>query len=188
MNPSFLGVLAAVVLTGLWVTSRRRARPFLRTSDTSVVAALNRAQIALVTSRDPSPALAQDEEVGSVLESILGASVSAFPSAPPLPPAGAVRQRLALLRRLDGWSRGSAAERRQAMALARAWRHSCLLPLLRRGLRDPDPLVMAEAAAAMQAFRGRSQASASQAQAWQPWSQVSSPDPSSRPRKVLRTR
>jgi hypothetical protein len=141
-----------------------------------------------VTSRDPSPALAQDEEVGSVLESTLGASTSAFPAVPPLPPTGAVRQRLALLRRLEGWSRGSAAERRQAMALARAWRHPCLLPLLRRGLRDPDPLVMAEAAAAMQAFRGRSQAPASQSKAWKSWSQASSSDPSSRPRKVLRTR
>ncbi|MFZ0409751.1 MAG: hypothetical protein WAM11_16820 [Cyanobium sp.] len=99
---------------------------------------------------------------------------------PVLPAAGAVRQRLALLRQLDRWSQGSAADRLQAMVLARHWRHRCLLPLLHRGLRDPDPRVMAEAAAAMQVFRGRSQGPLPQVA-------VTVSAARSRPRKVLRT-
>ena len=188
MNPSLLGVLAAIVLSGLWLTTRRRPQPFLRSGDTRAVAALNRAQIALVTVRDSCQPFSQDaEEVGSEREIPCQSSAVALASVP-LPPVGAVRHRLALLRQLDGWSRGSAPERRQAMALARSWGHPSALPLLRRGLRDPDPLVMAEAAAAMQAFRGRSQGTTSQVRSLRSQLQASDSDPSGRPRKVLRTR
>ena len=187
MNPSLFGVLAAVVLSGLWLTTRRRPQPFLRSGDTRAVAALNRAQIALVTVRDSCQPFSQDVEAGSEPEIPCQSSAAALAFGP-LPPVGAVRQRLALLRQLDGWSRGSAAERRQAMALARSWGHPSALPLLRRGLRDPDPLVMAEAAAAMQAFRGRSQGQTSQLRSSRAQRQASDSDPSGRPRKVRRTR
>ncbi len=188
MNPSLLGALAAALLAGLWLSARRRPSPFLRSVDTSSVVALNRAQIALVTVQEPasSPAAAAVLMELSSHPPVAG-STPLLPG-PPFPPAGAVRQRQALMRQIERWFHGSAADRRQAMALARLWGHPCVLPLLRRGLRDPDPLVMADAAAAIQMFRGRSQATALQDPFSQPRLQASRPGLGARPRKVLRTR
>jgi hypothetical protein len=47
MHPSFAAAVVAAVLTATWLLGRRRV-PLLRDVDTSAVAALNRAQIALV--------------------------------------------------------------------------------------------------------------------------------------------
>jgi hypothetical protein len=47
MPTSLTAALAAAVLAALWLRGRRRP-PLIRDADTSVVAALNRAQIALV--------------------------------------------------------------------------------------------------------------------------------------------
>lgn len=188
MNPSLFAAIAAACMAALWLGTRRRPRPFLRSQDTSAVAALNRAQIAQLL--DPQPPRASRSDglagphvpLGSPHDRPSGASGDpqmSQPTSMPLPPAGAVRQRLILLRQLECWAHGDGPERLQAMAVARLWRHPCVLPLLRRGLRDPDPRVMAEAAAAMGMFRGRSPA---------PGPQASRPAINSRPRKVLRTR
>ena len=188
MNPSLLAAIAATCLAALWLGTRRRPRPFLRSDDTSAVAALNRAQIAQLLN-PPSPAASSLD--GLVVPNVPLASLAdppsdlpghpqvARPSSPLLPAAGAVRQRLSLLRQLESWAHGGGPERLQAMAVARLWCHPCVLPLLHRGLRDPDPLVMAEAAAAMRMFRGRSPGRGPQ---------TSRPAINSRPRKVLRTR
>ena len=177
MNPSLLAAIAAALLAATWLTSRRRPRPFLRSDDTRAVAALNRAQIALVTvqSSSPPPAPAPDPvESGPTGVAGRDALRELWPE---LSGAPSARQRLALVRQLERWSQGSPDDRLRAMALARRWRHRCLLPLLHRGLRDPDPRVMAEAASAMQAFRGRSPGPVPHAAA-----------AVSRPRTVLRTR
>jgi hypothetical protein len=188
MNPSLFAAIAAACLAALWLGSRRRPRPFLRSDNTSAVAALNRAQIAQLLEPQPTPAsildglVAPSAPLGSLVDlpSGLPGDPRVFrPTLRVLPPAGAVRQRLALLRQLECWGQGGGPERLQAMAVARLWRHPCVLPLLRRGLRDPDPLVMAEAAAAMQMLRGRSPGTGLQA---------SRPAINSRPRRVLRTR
>lgn len=315
MNASLLAVLLSALLTGYWFLGRRRPRPFLRSTDTEAVAALNRAQIERLQEDDPlrppqtrekaqaeveSPpdrppvaallddavgaparacaeALADPEtavgdvkavqhdtaagdaptvddapvahnataigdataahdtpaahdapagdapaalEVAPVPEASASSSPTAGPSpiaaipdeavaavalepsqggagataslaspgtasgavavattitegadAPPLPPAAlarpsalprpegpslsAVQQRQQILARLNRWARGSRGQRLQAMALAGQLNHRCALPLLRRGLRDPDPAVMAAAAAAIARFRGR---------------------------------
>ncbi|MCX5947360.1 MAG: hypothetical protein NTY67_03970 [Cyanobacteria bacterium] len=181
MNPSLFAAFAAALLAATWLTSRRRPRPFLRSDDTSAVAALNRAQIALITVRpsSPPPAPAPDPVVfGPTGVAGRGALPELWPE---LPGASSARQRLALVRQLERWSQGSPDDRLRAMALARRWRHRCLLPLLHRGLRDPDPLVMAEAASVMQAFRGRSPGPVSQVA-------VAVAAARSRPRTVLRTR
>ena len=188
MNPSLLGAIAAALLTGLWLSSRRRPRPFLRSGDTSVVAALNRAQIALVSVQASASSPVAAAAVMELSSDPPAAGSTPLLAAPEFPPAGAVRQRRALLLQLERWFHGSATDRRQAMALASLWRHPCVLPLLRRGLRDPDPLVMAEAAAAIEVFRGRSQGAALPYPFSPPRLQTSRPGPASRPRKVLRTR
>ena len=188
MNPSLLGAIVAALLAGLWLSSRRRPRPFLRSDDSSAVAALNRAQIAMVTVQAPASSPAAAAAVMEVSSHLPAAGSTPLLAAPAFPPAGAVRQRRALLLQLERWFHGSATDRRQAMALARLWGHPCMLPLLRRGLRDPDPLVMAEAAAAIQAFRGRSQGAALPYPFSPARLQASRPGPGSRPRKVLRTR
>ena len=91
------------------------------------------------------------------------------------------RQRLLLHRQLVAQCNGSRDQRLEALAIAGSWRHSCVLPLLRRALRDPDPAVMAAAASAMEAFRGRSIGAAGGPQA--------SATPAARPpRTVARTR
>jgi HEAT repeat protein len=174
MNPSLLGALTAFVLTGLWLLGRRRS-PLEAAHDTSAVVALNRAQIALV--QDLAAAQAAQGEGGHG-----GTSTEADPqslSLLPLPASG--RERLAFLARLGALARGDAGGRLQAMAAARRWGHPAALPLLRRGLRDPDPAVMREAARAMEQFRGRPFPSAPPlpgvAAQWAP-----------RPRKVARIR
>jgi len=147
MNASLLGALTAFVLTGLWLLGRRRS-PLGTAHDTSAVVALNRAQIALV---QHLAAAQGDEDEGRQ-----GTSVEVDPktlSLLPLPAGG--RERLAFLARLAALSRGDAGGRLQAMAAARRWGHPATLPLLRRGLRDPDPAVMQEAARAIEQFRGR---------------------------------
>jgi hypothetical protein len=192
MNPSLLGALAAAFLAGLWLTTRRRPRPFLRSHDTSAVAALNRSQIAQVSlqaSWPPTGTLPDSDGITPVNDIAVGAGSPWPASWPELPAPSAVRQRLDLLRQLEAWSQGTASDRRRAMALAHRWGHRSVLPLLRRGLRDTDPLVMAEAAAAMQNFRGRSLLTPAPSQISAAPRQVPTPAPSSsRPLKVLRTR
>jgi hypothetical protein len=174
MNASLVGALTAFVLTGLWLLGRRRS-PLGASHDTSAVVALNRAQIALVEHLAAAQAAQGESGHG-------GASTEADPqklSLLPLPASG--RERLAFLARLGALSRGDAGGRLQAMAAARRWGHPAALPLLRRGLRDPDPAVMREAARAIEQFRGRPFPSApplpGDAAQWAP-----------RPRNVARTR
>lgn len=62
------------------------------------------------------------------------------------------RRQLAALTRL---ARGGGADRRLAMQQAGRWGDPAVLPLLRRGLRDADPAVMAAAARGMERFRGK---------------------------------
>jgi hypothetical protein len=145
MNPSLLGILAAVALaTGLWLAGRR-PRPLLKSTDTREVAALNRAQNTLVwEARNAPPA-----EVASEAQAPDGALAPSL--APRLSPAA----RQAWLRELRRLSRAGGPERLVAMRRARAWGCRDVLPLLRQGLRDPDLAVVREAALAMEAFRGR---------------------------------
>ena len=58
------------------------------------------------------------------------------------------------LKWLEQLSRGSAAERLQAMQEAQHWGDRRCLPLLRRGQRDATDAVARQAACALEAFRG----------------------------------
>jgi hypothetical protein len=148
MNPSVLGALAATLLAGLWLLSRRRPPQLVVNADASQVAALNRAQIALVRGGMPAAATAAED---------LAAAAPAVEEAAAAPPAAPLttRERLLLTTRLRALYGGDGASRRTAIRLARRWGHRSTLPLLRRALRDPDPAVVREAALAMEAFRGK---------------------------------
>ena len=69
------------------------------------------------------------------------------------------------------------SSRLEAVQAAHQWGDPSTLPLLRQALRDPDPAVVREAAAAIHRFRGRPGSGAQKA-----------PQPASAPRKVARTR
>ena len=143
MNSSLFAAAVGLVALLAWLRGRPR-RALLSSTDTSAVAALNRAQLTLVD-RESRPASPID------------------PPSPPLPswwlqslPARTdQRASLALLARLTALMAGGPADRLVAMQWALRWGHPACLPLLRRGLRDSEPAVMAAANAAMAAFRGR---------------------------------
>ena len=172
MNPSLLGAAAATVLVALWLVTRRQPRPFLRSADTSAVAALNRAQRELVT---PAPATAPPKEEK---EAPPVATTDSSPARQPLPRRADLRGRALLLARLAAAAHGTQPERLEAMRIARRWGHPATLPLLRRGLRDVHPAVVREAAQALEAFRGRTRPS--------PQAELAAARPS--PRTVARTR
>lgn len=180
MNPSLIGAAAASLLVVLWLAGRRRPRPFLRSADTSAVAALNRSQIERVLGAPATPPAA----AGTARAAHPSASPPTPPSHPllaahPIPARADRRSRQLLLRRLQSASTGSLPERLAALRLARRWGHPSTLPLLRRGLRDVHPEVVREAAQALEAYRGRSVAP----------SPAAAPARASRsPRTVARTR
>lgn len=178
MNPSLLGAAAATLLVLLWLVTRRRPRPFLRSDDSSAVAALNRAQLERLPSpRDAFPSAARSSATTTVSPPLLvpspsgpfGASTDPTGGGLPIPARGNRRESQQLRARLAAAARGSLAERIEAMRTARRWGHRSVLPLLRQGLRDVHPAVVREATLALEAYRGRSTAS-------------------SAPRTVLRTR
>jgi hypothetical protein len=191
MNASIPAVLLLVLLGSAWLMGRRRARPFLRSTDTSEVVALNRSQIERLQSPAPSPQAGEPSSVapGPAASQLLAATAPGGPGggASEFPPTGPRRQRLTQLR---ASLVGRREQRLQAVTLASQLPGREGLPLLRFALRDPDPLVMAAAAAAIERFRGRSAAAplpGSQAQAWRRRPQpLNAATPS--PRSVLRTR
>ncbi|MEO1001949.1 MAG: hypothetical protein AAFX65_02420 [Cyanobacteria bacterium J06638_7] len=153
MPTTLLAGAAALLIVLTWALGRRRPPVLLRSTDAAAVAALNRAQIALVSSPDPPrgadaaiaagpapPARGQPQRLG------LG------PDGIPAP--GDARRRAELTVQLHGLLRGGSRQRLQAMATARLWRHPAALPILRRGLRDVDPAVMLEAVRGIERYRG----------------------------------
>lgn len=149
MNPSLLAGGAALLLLA-WLLRRCQPAPLLRSTDTSAVAALNRAQLSLVQRPEPrAPAIPSPPP-----------AAAPPPPAPPvaLPAAADARGRAALLRALARQLQGCPGERLAAMGTAARWGDRAVLPLLQRGLRDVDPQVALVAAAGMARFRGRSTA------------------------------
>ncbi|MFN6338150.1 MAG: hypothetical protein ACK41W_05390 [Cyanobacteriota bacterium] len=150
MNTSLLGVLAATILAaGLWMAGRR-PRPLLKSTDTSAVAALNRARNTLVweaRQHPPEDAAAAGSPAGEGGELVAPRALATV--------GATARQRGDWLRELRQAYQAGGCRRLEAMRLARAWGHREALPLLRLGLRDPDLRVMREAALAMEAFRGK---------------------------------
>ena len=68
-------------------------------------------------------------------------------------PPKSPKDRLSLERKLQKLIKGGPDARLEAIRLAKKWGHSRGLPILRRGLKDVDPRVVIEAAAAIQKHR-----------------------------------
>lgn len=139
MNGALLAPVAALLSVVLWLASRRRSVPLLPHTGAEGVAALNRAQITLV-----------QQQAAAVTAAVEAVALS------PLPRPGDARQRQALLAQLRGQLAGDQPQRLAAIRQAGRWGDRATLPLLHRGLRDVDLAVRAEAARAMERFRGRS--------------------------------
>ena len=137
MNGSFLLAAASLLSLTLWLAARRRPAALLATTSTAAVAALNRAQLSLVQQQAASLEPCVSDEL------------------PLLPARGDVRQRQLFLTQLQAQLAGDQPQRLAAMRQARRWGDRAALPLLRRGLRDVDLAVCAEAAWGLERFRGR---------------------------------
>lgn len=138
MPPSLLAAVAGLVAALFWVSVRRR--PTLAASfDSQSIAALNRAQIALVAAGAEPAALTESSQAAAGC----------------LPLPATARERQLFLRVLTRQLAGDATQRLAAIEAAGVWGQRASLPLLARGLRDVDPAVVQAAARAMERFRGR---------------------------------
>lgn len=186
MTQALSGAAIAAVVAVCWLLGRPR-RTILRSTDTAGVAAINRLQMErlltnpMVGSSTPTPQWLQGTHAAAAAATEAGQAHGGMAPAPAiafLRPAQA-HERAQRLRQLERQFSAGGALRRQAIAICAGWKDRDALPLIRRGLRDPDPEVMALAAAAMAGFRGRSAGPAAQR----------SPQPAGRiPRNVSRTR
>jgi len=185
MPASFTAAVAAALLASLWLLGRRR-QPLIRDADTSAVAALNRAQIALVQDRAEDPKATLAGPAGAVTKGLLGSGSPESPGSPSererpmtleLPKRRAAHEVLRFRATLRTLYNQGGASRLEAVQAAHQWGDPSTLPLLRQALRDPDPAVVREAAAAIRRFRGRPGPGAQKA-----------PQPSAAPRRVARTR
>ncbi|MEB3199447.1 MAG: HEAT repeat domain-containing protein [Synechococcaceae cyanobacterium] len=165
MPPSLWAALLPLVVLSLWLVTRRRP-VLLRSTDTAAVAALNRAQISSRVL--PAPPAAASEGPPAGPEAASGAAP--LDALPPLPRTAAERR--AYRKLLRRWWGGDAQQRLRALAAAERWRDPSNLPLLRRGLRDVDPRVIAAAAAAITPYRSRPAAPFPGAEP-RPWRRVS---------------
>ncbi|MFO8237230.1 MAG: HEAT repeat domain-containing protein [Prochlorococcaceae cyanobacterium] len=151
MGPSIVAGAAALLLVLTWSLRRRSPPALLRSTDASAIAALNRAQIALLgsgPSRDTAgPAGGTAASPGAPAATLEAAVDGA------IPPPGDARRRAQLRARLELQLRGDGQQRLQAMGIARRWGRREALPVLRRGLRDVDPRVVQEAALGLDRFR-----------------------------------
>tara|TARA_B100000212_G_C27091216_1_gene412376 strand:- start:72 stop:566 length:495 start_codon:yes stop_codon:yes gene_type:complete len=144
MTQLLAGGAALVLVVVLWGLGRRPGKTLLSSTDATSVAAINRAQLGLVqapeTEMEP---LIQTESAEH--------SANSVSFKPPLSSA----ERITLERQLrEAMDQGDPAQRLEAVRLAAQWGHVCVLPLLRRGLRDADSLVVEAAAAAIERHRG----------------------------------
>jgi hypothetical protein len=153
MNQAFTGAAIAAVIAVCWLLGRPR-RPLLRSTDTTAVAALNRNQIERLFTA-PSERDTAGGETGP-------SAVIAAPTRVVWPRDA--RNRSLLLSELEQQFQQGGLPRRQALAACLAWGDRSALPLIRRGLRDSDPAVVALAAKAISPFRGRSTMPANLAQ------------------------
>jgi hypothetical protein len=184
---SLTAALAAAVVAALWLLGRRRPS-LIRNADTSAVAALNRAQIALVQAGGGKPAAEQTGAAGAESKGLL-VSVSGRPESPgspreqarpatlELPNRRATHEVLRFRATLRTHYNQGGTWRLEAIRAARHWGDRSTLPLLRQALRDPDPAVVREAAAAIERFRGGPSRSRRE-----------TPQSAAPPRKVARTR
>ena len=152
MNQLLAGGAALVLVVVLWSLGRRPGKTLLSSTDATSVAAINRAQLGLVQVSSPQ----QD------LETQAGSGKGTGDLAPFQPPVSSA-ERISLERRLrEAMDQGNPDQRLEAVRVAGQWGHASVLPLLRRGLRDADSLVVEAAARAIERHRGATRPSPAQ--------------------------
>ena len=152
MNQLLAGGAALVLVVVLWSLGRRPGKTLLSSTDAPSVAAINRAQLGLVQVSSPQ----QD------LETQAGSGKGTGDLAPFQPPVSSA-ERISLERRLrEAMDQGNPDQRLEAVRVAGQWGHASVLPLLRRGLRDADSLVVEAAATAIERHRGATRPSPAQ--------------------------
>ena len=152
MNQLLAGGAALVLVVVLWSLGRRPGKTLLSSTDATSVAAINRAQLGLVQVSSPQ----QD------LEAQAGSGKGTGDLAPFQPPVSSA-ERISLERRLrEAMDQGNPDQRLEAVRVAGQWGHASVLPLLRRGLRDADSLVVEAAATAIERHRGATRPSPAQ--------------------------
>ena len=152
MNQLLAGGAALVLVVVLWSLGRRPGKTLLSSTDATSVAAINRAQLGLVQVSSPQ----QDLETQA-------ASAKGTGDLAPFQPPVSSAERISLERRLrEAMDQGNPDERLEAVRVAGQWGHACVLPLLRRGLRDAHSLVVEAAAIAIERHRGATRPSPAQ--------------------------
>ena len=152
MNQLLAGGAALVLVVVLWGLGRRPGKTLLSSTDAASVAAINRAQLGLVEASAP--------ETDLVIQP--GSSEHSAKPTPFSSPRSSA-ERITLERQLrEAMDHGGPAERLEAVRVAGQWGHVSLLPLLRRGLRDADSLVVEAAASAIERHRGATRPSPAQ--------------------------
>ena len=126
---------AAVLLAVFFWLRRKPVKPMLSSTDASVVAQLNRSQLELIIEKDE------------------GVERSSDPIDHWTAPR-TTQERIAQQRELSCAMAAGPDERLQAVRLAARWGHQCVLPILRRALRDSDSRVVGAAASAIERYRG----------------------------------
>ncbi len=191
MTQALSGGAIALVLVVFWLLGRPKPK-LMRSTDGSSVAALNRAQMELVQSDSgaespPPPPAPAGPEAGTRPVQPGATGMAPRPEGPGASPLGSTtagparplrsgRDSHVLLASLKAAYALGGSHRRQALETCLAWGHRAALPLLHRGLRDADPVVVALAARGLDRFRGRSGAG------------VAPPQVARLPRNVARTR
>ena len=152
MNQLLAGGAALVLVVVLWSLGRRPGKTLLSSTDATSVAAINRAQLGLVQVSSPQ----QNPETQE------GSGQGTGDLAPFQPPVSSA-ERISLERRLrEAMDQGNPDQRLEAVRVAGQWGHASVLPLLRRGLRDADSLVVEAAARAIERHRGATRPSPAQ--------------------------
>ena len=152
MNQLLAGGAALVLVVVLWSLGRRPGKTLLSSTDATSVAAINRAQLGLVQVSSPQ----------QNLETQAGSGKGTGDLAPFQPPVSSA-ERISLERRLrEAMDQGNPDQRLEAVRVAGQWGHASVLPLLRRGLRDADSLVVEAAATAIERHRGATRPSPAQ--------------------------
>ena len=152
MNQLLAGGAALVLVVVLWSLGRRPGKTLLSSTDATSVAAINRAQLGLVQVSSPQ----QNPETQE------GSDQGTGDLAPFQPPVSSA-ERISLERRLrEAMDQGNPDQRLEAVRVAGQWGHASVLPLLRRGLRDADSLVVEAAATAIERHRGATRPSPAQ--------------------------
>ncbi len=138
MNQVFAGVAALIIALTLWGLGKKPRSLLITKSTQNQWNGPGQEQLSLVTNAI-SAKRNQDEN-------------KYFHKSKWHPPQ-TMQERISLQKQLKKLISGNPEERLEAITLSKAWGHTTILPILRKGLKDSDGRVVAMAASAIEKFR-----------------------------------